>query len=128
MTWVPQSCTLPTEEQPLRVGEFDRLFTDALVAVERPEPLRARLVLEAAAEPTARDLADRETGCCSFFTFGFAHDAVGRVLMDVAVPAAHIAVLDALAERAAAQRAAATPDSRSRPTPRLPGEKPVDAY
>lgn len=104
MTWVPPSCTLPAEEQPLRVAEFGRLFTDALVRVERPEPVRARLVLDAAAEPDARELAERETGCCSFFSFGFARDDVGRVLMDIAVPRGYVPVLDALTEHAAGTR------------------------
>ena len=26
VTWVPESCKLPTVEQPLRVAEFDALF------------------------------------------------------------------------------------------------------
>lgn len=101
MSWVPLSCTLPTEEQPLRIAEFDRLFADALVAVERPALVRARLVLDPGAEPALRELAARERGCCSFFTFTFDHDAAGRLLMDVAVPEARVAVLDALADRAA---------------------------
>ncbi|NUR24529.1 MAG: hypothetical protein HOV83_01515 [Catenulispora sp.] len=104
MTWVPQSCTLPTEEQPLRVAEFDALFAESLLGVERPAPVRARLVLDAAAEPVARDLAERETGCCSFFTFAFGSDEFGHLAMDVSVPAAHVGVLDALVERAAGDR------------------------
>lgn len=35
MTWVPQSCTLPTVEQPLRVAEFDALFATAVRSAER---------------------------------------------------------------------------------------------
>lgn len=105
MTWVPQSCTLPTEEQPLRSAEFDALFADALITVERPAPVRARLVLDAAAEPVARELAEREGSCCSFFTFAFGHDESGHLLMDVAVPEAHAGVLAALADRAAGARA-----------------------
>jgi hypothetical protein len=54
------------------------------------------------AEPTARDLTGRETACCSFFTFTFA--AAGDVVhVDVQVPDAHVDVLDALADRAAAR-------------------------
>jgi hypothetical protein len=30
MTWVPDACTLPTEEVPLRVAEFDALFASTL--------------------------------------------------------------------------------------------------
>ncbi|UGQ10470.1 hypothetical protein LO772_27030 [Yinghuangia sp. ASG 101] len=101
-TWVPQACTLPTEEQPLRIAEFDDLFAGSLLAADRPEALRARLTLAADAEDSARDLAGRETGCCSFFSFAFGHDAAGRVLMDIAVPAERITVLDALVTRAVA--------------------------
>jgi hypothetical protein len=105
MIWVPQSCTLPTEEQPLRIAEFDALFANALLGVERPASVRARLVLDAAAEPVARELAERETSCCSFFTFAFGQDAAGRLAMDVSVPEEHVGVLEALVDRAAGARA-----------------------
>lgn len=67
-SWVPQSCTLPTVEQPLRAVEFDAVFADAVRFVERPSPDRVRLELEPTPEIAARvvDLAVRETGCCSF--------------------------------------------------------------
>ncbi len=55
-----------------------------------------------AAEQAARDLAGRESGCCSFFSFTFA-SADGAVHLDVAVPEARVGVLDALADRAAAR-------------------------
>lgn len=113
--WVPEACTLPTAERPLRVAEFDALFADALERVERPEPGRLRMSLHGGdggdgggVGERARDLAERESACCSFFTFTFSQDDPGRVLMEVAVPPEHTAVLDALAERAtgAAPRAA----------------------
>lgn len=47
-----------------------------------------------------QDLADRENECCSFFGFTVASDVPGRVVFDIEVPAAHIDVLDALADRA----------------------------
>jgi hypothetical protein len=34
-SWVPDACTLPTVEQPLRAQEFDDLFRDALTEVHR---------------------------------------------------------------------------------------------
>lgn len=93
---------MPTAQQPLRVREFDELFAEALVAVDRLAPTRLRLSL-AGGEPVAtqaRDLTARESECCSFFTFRV--DQMGeQVDVDVRVPAAHIAVLDALAARAA---------------------------
>jgi hypothetical protein len=46
-------------------------------------------------------LAATETACCSFFTFTLTATA-GSLVLDVAVPAAQLPVLDALAARAAA--------------------------
>lgn len=36
-SWVPDACTLPTVEQPLRLNEFDDVFRDA-VRVSRISP------------------------------------------------------------------------------------------
>ncbi|MGH3309106.1 MAG: hypothetical protein ACRDP3_00695 [Streptomyces sp.] len=111
MTWVPAACTLPTAEQPLRVAEFDALFSESLLGVNTLSATRLQLVLdgtEAVAE-SARDLATRESGCCSFFTFDFARDADDRLLMDVTVPEAQAAVLAALADRARAAHRATRP-------------------
>jgi hypothetical protein len=104
--WAPQACTLPTVERPLRLAEFDDLFATALRTQQRTTPTRLRWHLDPAAEARARDLAARESACCSFFTFTFAPD--GDVLqLDVQVPTGHVDVLDALADRAAV--AAGTP-------------------
>lgn len=100
LAWIPQACTLPTAEQPLRVAEFDQLFATTLRGVERPAPTRLALRLDGTARLPAQELADRETGCCSFFTFTFG--GTDEVLVEIAVPAAHVDVLDALAERAKA--------------------------
>jgi hypothetical protein len=72
--WVAvEACTLPTAEQPLRVAEFDDLFTHALRVVECPHATaeQARLVLrgDEALAGRVQQLADAETACCSFFTF-----------------------------------------------------------
>ncbi|MBF6499424.1 hypothetical protein GV791_12365 [Nocardia cyriacigeorgica] len=96
--WVPDACTLPTVAQPIRVAEFDRFFTDAVRRSHRPTPTRLELLLDAGAENTARDLAARETSCCSFFTFGIEPTDTGPV-MSIEVPATYTAVLDALAAR-----------------------------
>jgi hypothetical protein len=98
---VPEACTLPTAERPLRLAEFDDLFATALRGQQRLSPTRLRWRLDPAAEQAARDLAGRESECCSFFSFTFA-PADGAVQLDVAVPEAHADVLDALANRAAA--------------------------
>jgi hypothetical protein len=100
--WVPAACTLPTVEQPLRVAEFDRLFAASLRRVERTSPSQLRLRLDRSAEAMVRELTDRETRCCSFFGFGFGYAEPDRVVVDVTVPGAQAAVLDALADRAGA--------------------------
>ncbi len=99
--WVPEACTLPTAERPLRRAEFDDLFASAVRGQQRVSPTHLRWGLHPAAEPTARDLTARETECCSFFTFTFAR-ADGALQLDVEVPVAYVHVLDALADRAAA--------------------------
>ena len=100
--WVPQACTLPTAEQPLRRAEFDDLFATSLRGMERVAPTRLQLHLDAGTQATARELTARETSCCSFFTFDYTSGTGGELLLDVTVPQAHVAVLDALAVRAAA--------------------------
>ncbi|RAS70701.1 hypothetical protein C8D87_1011002 [Lentzea atacamensis] len=99
--WAPEACTLPTAEQPLREAEFDDLFTTCVRAVHHQDATVLRLDLEPTAEVAARtaDLAVRETGCCSFFTFALV--ATGGVLrLDITVEEAHSEVLEALAARA----------------------------
>jgi hypothetical protein len=101
LDWVPQACTLPTAERPLRVAAFDGLFADAVRGVERTAADRLHLELRPgpAVAGRAAELAAAETGCCSFFTFilTVTGDSAG---LDIVVPAAQTAVLDALAERA----------------------------
>ena len=102
--WVPEACTLPTVEQPLRRAEFDALFAEDVTGVEQVSAERLRFQLRAHPEAAARaaGLAVQETGCCSFFTFGFAMSD-GTVSMTVSTGAAHAAVLAALGDRAAAR-------------------------
>ncbi|WP_327721715.1 hypothetical protein OG381_44665 [Streptomyces sp. NBC_00490] len=101
--WVPQSCALPTEERPLRVAQWDGLFAGRLREVSRPGPGRLRLDLgtDTSVEGQVRDLADKESGCCSFFTFTVTVDT-GHLLLDISVDEVHAPVLDALAARAGA--------------------------
>lgn len=108
--WTPEACTLPTVERPLRVAEFDDLFATALRGIERPEPTRLDLLLDGATADAAEDLTARESGCCAFFRFTFTPAADGLVRLAVAVPDAHVRVLDALGTRASATRAAAVRD------------------
>jgi hypothetical protein len=112
LAWMPtDACSLPTAERPLRVAEFDELFASSLRDVQRPadDGLRARLLLGGDDGLFARvqRLADRETACCSFFTFTVtavdaaeAQPAETLIALDVEVPAAQAHVLDALVHRA----------------------------
>lgn len=95
---IPESCTLPTAARPLRLAEFDTLFTTAVHPPESLAPTRARLHL-AATPDTVRDLAARETACCSFFTFTVTSQP-GHVTLDIAVPPTRADVLAGLLARA----------------------------
>ena len=99
--WVPEACTLPTVDQPLRLKEFDDLFATSLRGLTRVSPTMLRWSLDPAAEGVARDLTARETECCLFFSFTFS-PADDVLTVDVEVPPAQVAVLNALATRAAA--------------------------
>ncbi|HZN81513.1 MAG TPA: hypothetical protein VFC01_17775 [Mycobacterium sp.] len=98
--WAPDACTLPTAERPLRVAEFNDLFT-FVVRAQRQDPQRLDLILRRIVEAPARDLARRESECCSFFTFEF-ESAGDDLVMHIAVPPEHVEVLDALEARATA--------------------------
>jgi hypothetical protein len=98
-----EGCTLPTAERPLRLAEFDDLFT-ALLSVDWSGQTHARMVFageEGFADRT-RQLADAESSCCSFFTFGVSTVQDGLVVLDIDVPGAYAEVLAGLVARAEA--------------------------
>ncbi|GAA1745067.1 hypothetical protein [Luedemannella helvata] len=99
--WVPDACTLPTAERPLRLAEFDELFTRAVRGGERLGARHLRVTLAGGPDlaESVRDLAARETECCSFFDFTVTAPEPGLVRLDIEVPAARIDVLDAWAAR-----------------------------
>lgn len=104
---VPDACTLPTVEQPVRLAEFDALFTTAVRHVETVTTThtRIRLTGPAGLEATVRDLTARETGCCSFFVFTVTPEPAGSgegLTLDVQVPAQYAEALAALTARAGA--------------------------
>ncbi|NUR07465.1 MAG: hypothetical protein HOQ45_10675 [Nocardioidaceae bacterium] len=116
---VPDACTLPTVEQPLRVAEFDELFANHLQQVVWFGETRVRMTLAPAAgsekrlpglEARVRDLAARESACCSFFAFTVAAAEDKTVSLDVEVPSARVDVLAALTDRAAVVVAGAARD------------------
>lgn len=111
---VPDACTLPTAERPLRLAEFDDLFATAVRRVDSIGTTHARLHLTGPAGLAARvrDLAARETECCSFFTFTTTGEPAAdgeAVILDIEVPDAYAGVLASLAQRASAVAAGATP-------------------
>jgi hypothetical protein len=111
---VPDACTLPTAERPVRLAEFDDLFATAVHRIDPVDATHARLHLTGPAGLTARvrDLAARETECCSFFTFTTttlpATDGEAAVL-DIEVPTAYADVLAALVQRASSAATEVTP-------------------
>jgi hypothetical protein len=99
--WAPEACTLPTEQRPFRIAEFDDLFGHVLRWVRRA-PTLLELAIPADLDAAVRDLARRESECCSFFTFEF--DSAGAdVVMRISVPPARVEVLDALQARVASR-------------------------
>jgi hypothetical protein len=104
--WVPHACQLPTAEQPLRAAEFDSLFADALEAEEQSSTSAVIRWLPAPGlTDRLTDLTQRETECCSFFSFDVSTSPAGPVSLAVAVPQAHADVLAALVARARATSA-----------------------
>ena len=104
--WAPDSCTLPTVERPVRQAEFDDLFRDAVRSVERITATHVRLGLAGPVdlEAQVRDLAERESSCCSFFGFTVTAPHAGAVALDITVDPPHVDVLDGLARRAVEKR------------------------
>jgi hypothetical protein len=105
-----EACTLPTADRPLRVAEFDDLFTTSLRSIDQPSDTHAHLVLTGDHELAhrARRLSEAETACCSFFTFTISEPQPGHVSLDIEVPPAHADVLTGLLDRARAVLAAAS--------------------
>ena len=94
------ACTMPTAERPLRLAEFDALFATAVRRVERRGgDVRMHLTGGKGLAERVRDLTERESSCCSFFTFGI-EGTNQDLTLDVSVPSARQEILDALAERA----------------------------
>ncbi|KAB2340591.1 hypothetical protein [Actinomadura rudentiformis] len=107
--WASAACTLPTAEQPLREAEFDALFGEAVTQIMRVDAGRVRLMLRPDPEVAGRaaELATRETGCCSFFTFTLTATG-GALALEVSVADQHAEVLEALTARAAEVMTAGT--------------------
>lgn len=94
------ACTLPTIDRPLRVAEFDALFTTAVTRVDRGQTtVRLHLSGPPGLSDLVRDLTGRESSCCSFFSFTLAGSDESLIL-DITVPAERRDILASLADRA----------------------------
>ena len=102
----PDACSLPIADQPGRVAEWDTLFATAVRRVESvPDGVRFELDRSRARVSAVADLADRESQCCSFFTFGVMVGSDALVL-SVAADPEHAEVVEALSARARSRAAA----------------------
>jgi len=91
---------MPTADRPLRLAEFDALFAAAVRGVEHGDShVRLHLTGDEGLVDQVRNLTERESTCCSFFTFGIVGTDEALTL-EVSVPPARQEILDALAERA----------------------------
>jgi hypothetical protein len=107
---VPDACTLPIAERPLRLAEFDELF-GIVHRADRLSETHLRLSVAAGSaregderEAAVRDLTRREAECCSFFGFTVTRTDPLEIRLDVEVPAAYQDVLNTLEDRAHAKR------------------------
>ncbi|WP_345802220.1 hypothetical protein AAIB33_03755 [Microbacterium sp. AZCO] len=103
LTQAPGACTLPTADRPLRVRAFAALFATSVRQVDRTSPTSATVTLPGALLNTARDLAARETACCSFFDFEV-EPANDHARMTIRVPEQYADVLTALTSLAGSAR------------------------
>lgn len=94
------ACTLRRAERRGRLAEFDELFATAVRQAEfTGDTVRLRLTGDAGLEDRVRDLAARETACCSYFSFAI--DGTDKALtVDISVPHERAELLDGIAVRA----------------------------
>lgn len=94
------ACTLPTADRPVRLAEFDELFAQHVRTVERHgDALRLRMSGGPGLRERVVDLTERESGCCSFFTF-LIDGTDDRLVLDIQVPSERRGMLDSVADRA----------------------------
>lgn len=96
----PDACSLPIADQPGRVAEWDTLFRTAVRTIETvPAGVRFELDRSRAGVAAVADLADRESQCCAFFTFGVTVRSE-TLALSVGADREHADVVEALAARA----------------------------
>ncbi len=94
------ACTLPTADRPLRLAEYDALFAENLRSVARDgDTVRMHLTGSAGLLERVRDLVERESSCCSFFSF-VVEGLEDGLTLEISVPPEHRDILTGLAARA----------------------------
>lgn len=100
-------CTLPTSARPLRVAEFEELFSDQIARPRWLDVHRVEFTFDDAGNryDQVNDLVTRERACCPFFDFSITKEprlATQRpaVMLRVGVPASRHDLLEALTNRA----------------------------
>lgn len=94
------ACTMPTTDRPLRLAEFDALFAEAVRSVAYEGNLvRLHLSGPAGLRDRVRDLAERETACCSFFSFVIDGEP-DDLMLEISAPPEQRNILKGLARRA----------------------------
>jgi hypothetical protein len=96
-------CTLPTPARPLRVAEFEELFTDQIAGPRWLDTYLVEFTFDDSDDryDQVNDLVTREMSCCPFFDFSITKEprvATQQpvVMLRVGVPASRHDVLEAL--------------------------------
>ena len=92
-------CTMPTAGRPLRLAEFDALFASVTAVHHEGTVTRLHLGGGPGLADRVRDLTDRESQCCSFFTFTVTGSDT-EVDLEIEVPPQHRSIGAAIAARA----------------------------
>jgi hypothetical protein len=94
------ACTMPTSERPLRLAEFDQLFAENVRRVERrPDGVTLHLSGTRGLRRKVEELTNRESECCTFFSFSVAGNDE-RLTLGISVPPMRREILDGVAARA----------------------------
>jgi hypothetical protein len=94
------ACTLDATELADRLAEFQSLFATALRShVREPAHLRLMLSVNPHGEAAVRDLFERESRCCQFFSFAF-HREGDTLVVGIKVPEGGSPMLDEFEELA----------------------------
>ena len=92
---LPIACTLEATDRPARVDEWRALIAHAEHQTQIEGGYRVDFAPGSVTVASVSDLAEREMGCCAFFSFTVGeHD--GRVTLDVVAPEEALPVVEAL--------------------------------